>query len=59
MSPRTGRPKIENPKNTMIRVRLDKEAVDDLKECAEALQTSNSEIVRKGIQLVKSEIQKK
>lgn len=59
MSPRTGRPKVENPKDTVIRVRLDKETVDDLKECAETLQTTNSEIVRKGIQLVKSEIQKK
>lgn len=59
MSPRTGRPKIENPKDTMIRVRLDKETVENLKECAEVLQTTNSEIVRKGIQLVKFEIQKK
>lgn len=59
MSPRTGRPKIENPKDTVLRVRLDKETVADLKECAETLQTNCSEVVRKGIQLVKSEIQKK
>ena len=30
MSPRTGRPKIENPKDTMVRVRLDKESVESL-----------------------------
>ncbi|MCX4384275.1 MAG: hypothetical protein OSJ39_00580 [Clostridia bacterium] len=59
MSPRTGRPKIENPKDTMVRVRLDKESVEDLKVCAETLQTNNSEVIRKGIQLLKSEIQKK
>lgn len=59
MSPKSGRPPIENPKDYMLRVRLDKETVEDLKECAETLQTNNSEIVRKGIQLVKSQIQKK
>lgn len=59
MSPRTGRPKIENPKDTMIRVRLDKGAFEDLKECAEILQTNNSEVIRKGISLVKSQIEKK
>ena len=59
MSPKTGRPLVENPKDFMLRVRLDKKTVDTLKECAETLQTTNSEIVRKGIQLVKSEIQKK
>ncbi len=59
MSPKTGRPPIEKPKDYMLRVRLDKETVEDLKECAKTLQTNNSEIVRKGIQLVKSEIQKK
>lgn len=59
MSPRTGRPPSENPKNTVIRVRLDKETVEDMKQCAEALQTNCSDVVRKGIQLVKSQIQKK
>lgn len=59
MSPKMGRPPIEKPKDFMLRVRLDKETVEDLKECAESLKTNNSEIVRKGIQLVKSEIQKK
>ena len=59
MSPRTGRPKSENPKDTVIRVRLDKETVEDLKECTETLQMNTSAIVRKGISLVKSQIQKK
>lgn len=59
MSPKTGRPPIDNPKDFMLRVRLDKETVEDLKQCADTLQISNSEVVRKGIQLVKSEIQKK
>ena len=59
MSPRTGRPKSDNPKSAMIRVRMDKETVDTMKECAETLNTTNSEIIRKGIMLVKSQIEKK
>ncbi len=59
MSPRTGRPKSENPKGNAIRVRLDKDTENALIECAEVLQTSNSEVVRKGIWLVKSQIEKK
>ena len=39
MSPRTGRPKAQNPKDTVIRVRLDKETTEELKECAAELQT--------------------
>ena len=50
MSPKTGRPPIENPKDYMLRVRLDKETVEDLKECADALQTNNSEIVKSKIE---------
>ena len=59
MSPKTGRPPIESPKDYMLRVRLSKETVEDLKKCAVSLNTSNSEVVRKGIQLVKSQIEKK
>lgn len=59
MSPRTGRPKSENPKDTIIRVRMDKETMDAMKECAEELNTTSSEVVRKGVFLVKSQIQKK
>ncbi len=58
MSPKMGRPPIENPKDTVLRVRLDKETVHDLKQCADTLQTNCSEVVRKGIQLVKSQIEK-
>ncbi|MDE7230438.1 MAG: ribbon-helix-helix protein, CopG family [Oscillospiraceae bacterium] len=52
MSPRTGRPPKENPKDTRIQIRLDKETLDKLDECAEREQTSRSEIIRRGIDLV-------
>lgn len=58
MSPRTGRPPIDKPKDTMFRVRLDEESVQDMKECADKLNTTCSDVVRKGIQLVKKQIEK-
>lgn len=59
MSPRTGRPKLENAKDTMFRVRLDEDTKQDLEFCANQLNATKSEIVRKGIKLVKSEIEAK
>ena len=46
MVARMGRPVSDNPKDFMLRVRLDKETLD---ECCEAEQLSRSEVVRKGI----------
>lgn len=56
MSPKSGRPKVENPKDTMLRVRLDEEILRKLDKCAESLNMSKSEIVRKGIDLVEQSI---
>ncbi len=39
----------DNPKDFMLRVRLDKETLEQLDECCEAEQLSRSEVVRKGI----------
>ena len=44
-----GRPLSENPKDFMLRVRLDKGTLEQLDECCEAEQLSRSEVVRKGI----------
>lgn len=48
----------DKPKDTMFRVRLDAETIDKLNKCAEALHTSKSEVVRKGIEKVYTETQK-
>ena len=45
-----GRPVSENPKDYMLRVRLDQETLAQLDECCEIQGKSRSEIVRKGIQ---------
>ena len=39
----------DNPKDFMLRVRLDRETLEQLDECCEVEQLSRSEIVRKGI----------
>lgn len=53
-----GRPLSENPKDFMLRVRLDKETLEQLDECCEAEQLSRSEVVRKGIKEQHSRIKK-
>ena len=49
MVARRGHPASENPKDFMLRVRLDKETLEQLDKCCEAEQLSRSEIVRKGL----------
>ena len=55
MSPRTGRPKSDNSKDTMLRVRIDEEMASKLEFASKELDVSKSEIVRNGIE---SEYQK-
>jgi len=58
MSPRTGRPPKDNPKDTRIQIRLDKETLDKLDECAKNQQTTRSDIIRQGIELVSKRSEK-
>lgn len=48
----------DNPKDTMIRVRMDRETVAKLDESAEALNTTRSDVIRKGIEKVHDEVKK-
>lgn len=50
MSPRTGRPKTDNAKDTMLRVRIDAEMVKKLEEASKNLKITKSEVVRNGIE---------
>lgn len=58
MSPRTGRPKAENPKDIQLKIRADKQTIEDLDFCCEKLDKTRSDIVRLGIQKVRSEVEK-
>lgn len=48
----------DNPKNYMLRVRMDQETLNQLDECCEAAKLSRSEIVRRGIKEQHSRIKK-
>lgn len=50
MSPRTGRPKSENSKDTMLRVRINDETKKKLDYSAKKFGISRSEVVRNGIE---------
>lgn len=52
MSPRTGRPKIENPKTNDIKVRLDDETHNRLLDYCAKHKISKAETIRRGIDLV-------
>lgn len=52
MSPRTGRPKIENPLSVDVKVRLDSETNKKLVEYCEKNNVTRAEAIRKGIHLL-------
>ena len=49
MSPRTGRPKSENPKDVRFSIRLDAETFDKLQQCCNEEATTVAEIIRRAI----------
>lgn len=59
MSPSKGRPPIDNPKNIRLEIRLTKEQAETLSECAEKLQVSRTDVINKGVEMVKAELDKK
>lgn len=59
MSPRTGRPKSDNPKDIQLKVRADKQTVDDLDFCCKEINLNRSEVIRLGIRKVKEDLENK
>lgn len=58
MSPRTGRPKSENPKSEEIKIRATKEDREKLLYCCEATGKTQYEIVMEGINSVYQKVKK-
>lgn len=58
MSPRTGRPKSDNPKATQLAVRLDNDTLRKLDEVAKAFSETRVQSIRRGIEKLYSEIKK-
>ena len=53
-----GRPPSEHPLSERIYLRVDKETKQILDECVEDTKSTRSEVVRKGIYLVKESLKK-
>lgn len=58
MSPRIGRPKSDNPKDTRITIRLDKEDCKILELYCEQEQIDKAKAVRTGIKKLKADLKK-
>lgn len=58
MSPRTGRPPTENPKNRGYRLRVSDEDLQKLDYCVKVLGLTKAEIIRQGIELMYEKAQK-
>lgn len=52
-------PKPENPKDTMLRVRVDKITLEKLENSVKEMNSNRSEVIRQGIDLMDKELRKK
>ena len=59
MAPKTGRPPISNPKNIRLEIRMTRDEADLLQQCADELEISRTDVINKGIRLVRSELDNK
>lgn len=59
VSPRTGRPPSEHPKNIQVKFLADQPTMEALELCSQKIEKSKSEIIRMGIQKVKAELDEK
>lgn len=58
MSPRTGRPKSDNPKSNPIHARLDEETKEILEDYCNQEKIAKTEGIRRGIHRLKANIKK-
>lgn len=53
------RPKSDKSKSLRFEIRMTTETAEKLEYCAEKLETTKTEVIQRGIDLVKSELDKK
>ena len=58
MSPRTGRPPKENPRNVNLNIRLTCDEARRIQECANKLNMTRTDTIMTGIGLVEKSIKK-
>lgn len=54
-----GQKLTDNPKNVRLEIRLTKAQNELLTECAEKMETTKTNVINRGIELVKKELEKK
>jgi len=60
VSPRTGRPpKGEAPRKINLNIRVNEDEATLIQECAHRLNTTRTEVIIKGVKMVKAELDKK
>lgn len=59
VSPKMGQKIKDNPKNVRLDLRLTKQEAEDLQYCADRLETSRTDVINRGVQKIKKEIDKK
>lgn len=57
MSPKMGQKIKENPKAVRLDLRLTKSEAEDLQYCADKLNTSRTDVINRGVQMIKKEIE--
>ena len=48
----------DNPKDTTVKVRMDKDTMKQLDKCVEVLESNRSEVIRAGIKKIYTELDK-
>ena len=52
-------PRPENPLDTEIKLRIDRKTIEKIEFCKKELNTTRSDVLRKGVQYLYDELQKK
>ncbi len=59
MSPKMGQKLTDNPRNVRLEIRLTQSESEKLSDCAKKMNTTKTNIITKGIELVRKELDKK
>lgn len=59
LSPKTGRPPKENPRNVNLNIRVTKDEAALIQDCADELNTTRTDVIIKGVKMVKAELEDK
>jgi len=59
MSPKTGRPPKDNPRNVNLNIRVTRAEADLIQDCADELEVTRTDVIVRGVEMVKAELEQK